>query len=62
MDTLFTIESVDYVAYLHMAQRALRLAAFGEEATRVPSKILSVRLYISSTQADSVRCFKLQEA
>ena len=40
MDTLFTIDSVDYVAYLHMAQRALRLAAFGEEATRVPSEIL----------------------
>ena len=37
MDTVVTIDSV---AYLHMAQRALRLAAFGEEATRVPSEIL----------------------
>ena len=47
MDTVVTIDSVDNAAYLHMAQRALGLAAFGEEATRVPSEILQVRLYIS---------------
>ena len=40
MDTMVTIDSVDGVSYLHMAQRALRLAAFGEEATRVPCEIL----------------------